>query len=188
MRTIVSFWEHFIRLLPRRPRAAISAVYWHVTGRRVRASNRLHVASIDLPFAYQMWIKRRERLVRRRAEFRNAVETWNVRPTFSVMLHADGAYTAEELDRSLKSLDHQIYPHWGLIEMYDQTLDQLLDGTHSDYLIPLRIGDALSEAALFRFAESLQDATPDVLYGDHDHLDERGRRKLPWFKPEWNRE
>lgn len=47
--------------------------------------------------------------------------------------------------------------------------------------------DELSEHALYLVACTLeQDPSTEFLYSDEDKLDERGRRCLPYFKPDWN--
>ncbi len=47
--------------------------------------------------------------------------------------------------------------------------------------------DELSEHALYHIAAALgQEPSLDFLYSDEDKLDERGRRCLPYFKPDWN--
>jgi GT2 family glycosyltransferase len=185
----VNFWDYFLRLLPRRPVPAVAALYWHLTKRKVRARNRLRVASADLPFAYALWIEKKEKIAEHECEFRAAVEKWTWRPRFSVLLHAPGAYTAEQLERSAKSLERQIYPFWCRSGPAQEPIHEDIAAAEGDYVVPLRIGDALSPAALFHFAEALQaDRHATILYGDHDHLDARGRRRRPWFKPLWNEE
>src|SRR5690242_3437753 len=89
-RVIVTFWEHFLRLLPHKPKQALAALYWHVTRRRVRARNRLRAASTDLPFAYDVWVDRVERnsLLQIEVESQN----WHWRPQFSVVLYAAGHF------------------------------------------------------------------------------------------------
>lgn len=184
----MTFWDYFLRLLPRRPVPALAALYWYLTKRKVRARNRLRVASADLPFAYALWIKRKEKIADRAPEFRAMVREWNWRPSFSILLHAPGTYTAEQLERSIESLEQQIYPCWSRT---DPELGAIVEdvGADGDYIVPLRIGNALSADALFRFANVLQEnRDAAILYGDHDHLDDRGRRTRPWFKPRWNEE
>jgi GT2 family glycosyltransferase len=184
----VTFWDYFLRLLPRRPVPALAALYWYLTKRKVRARNRLRTASADLHFAYALWIRKKERIAERAQEFRAAIEKWTGLPRFSVILYAKGAYTGEQLERSTKSLEQQIYPFWNQLGPSQGSIQRDILVANGDYVVPLRIGDALSPAALFRFAEALQKERATILYGDHDHLDERGRRSRPWFKPVWNEE
>lgn len=182
----MNFWEHCLRLLRHRPLQALVALYWHLTRRRVRARNRLRVASADLPFAYAVWIANNENSSKITAE---DAARWEWRPRFSILLH-NGQH-ASELDRkrSLASLDRQIYPEWGIVDATTKPIAMAITECDGDYIIPLCVGDALSEGALFHFAGSLQakrEAT--ILYGDEDRLDPRGRRGRPWFKPGWNEE
>jgi GT2 family glycosyltransferase len=70
-----------------------------------------------------------------------------------------------------------------------ETLAEAVRLASGSHIVPVRAGDVLSEAALFRFAEALQTAGPaSLLYGDHDIVERNGKRCRPWFKPEWNEE
>jgi GT2 family glycosyltransferase len=184
----VTFWEHFLRLLPFRPTQALAALYWHLTRRRVRARNRLRVASADLPFAYSIWIANNEKSAEIAAGAGGAVKDLGVQPRFSILLHATGAYTNDQLDRSSRSVERQIYPWLECVDAKIGGLNAAIQRSNGDFIVPLRVGDALSEAALFRFAQALQLGKVAVLYGDQDELDDHGRRSRPWFKPRWNEE
>ena len=185
----MTFWEHLFRLLPHKPVPALAALYWHLTGRKLRARNRLRVASADLDFPYTVWIEQRERTVERVDEFREAMAKWARKPSFAVLLHSSGSYTPDRLQRSIASLDRQIYPIREQTQASAASVDGALDGLTADFVVPLRIGDLLSETALFRFAEAMQSKPGSkIFFGDHDHLDEQGRRRRPWFKPRWNEE
>jgi len=185
----VTFWEHFLRLLPRKPWPALAALYWHVTRRRVRANNRLRAASADLPFAYALWIARNERSAEIENNCKDLPAQWDSRPRFSILLHSARQYSNAELTLSLKSLEEQVYPEWTLLGMGDDPVAPRIAHADGDYLIALRVGDVLPSIALFRFAEAIRE-NPEapILYGDEDKLDQRGERKQPWFKPRWNME
>lgn len=181
------FWEHFLRVLPYRPKQALAALYWHVTRRKVRARNRLRVASADLPFAYRLWIRTVEKRALHAAES-TRIADWRYRPSFSIVLYALQGDPTDAADRSFKSIERQIYPFWTVTDSRTEALAASIARTSADFVLPLRAGDVLSEAALFRIAEGLQ-ANPDVLmiYGDQDELNKGGRQR-PWFKPSWNEE
>lgn len=182
----MTFWEHFLRVLPRRPAAALAALYWHLTRRRLRAHNRLRRASADLPFAYLVWIDRTEQSPVP-SDIASAIEQLPYKPTFSIVLH--GLHSAEGLDRSMRSLERQLYPLWHFVNQNSaEPWDDQLSSLTGDFFVPLRIGDSLSETALFRFAEALQTGGERIVYGDEDQLDSHGERCRPWFKPRWNRE
>lgn len=181
------FWEHFLRLLPYRPKQALAALYWYITRRKVRARNRLNVASIDLPFAYRMWIRTVERKSLQAAA-PSRIKDWQQLPRFVVLLYARARGLDADPDRSVKSVQHQIYPYWKLVDSRLTGLARSISGLDGDYVVPLCVGDLLSETALFRFAEALQaNAGAAVLYGDQDEFDDEGRHR-PWFKPSWNEE
>jgi GT2 family glycosyltransferase len=185
----VTFWEHFLRLLPRRPLPALAALYWHVTRRRVRARIRLHVASTDLPFAYELWTARNEDHNGPSSGLDSTMKDWQWRPRFSVALHAATGFTQEQLDRSVRSVEQQSYPNWTFSGTIAGPIGESITAADGDYLIALRIGDSLSISALFQIARTLQsNRGAAIVYGDEDQLTPRGRRTRPWFKPQWNEE
>lgn len=185
----MTFWEHFLHVLPHRPKQALAALYWHVTRRKVRARNRLRVASVDLPFAYSVWIDTRERTIDGDREIAASIQKSGWCPQFSVILHGPPGTTTGQLSRSVISIQRQIYRDWNLVDAPLQPLSAAISSAVGDYVIPLRAGDVLSDAALLRLAEALQmNRKAAILYGDQDQLDERGQRTRPWFKPRWNEE
>ena len=183
----MNFWEHFFRLLPRKPLPAIGALYWRITRRKVRASNLLRLASADLPFVYAAWIRSNEKRQDISDLHATLLETSEWLPSFCVVLHSPVSYSSEQFIRSRTSVERQIYSNWTIasaVAGFGPAID-----TDADFIVPLRVGDKLSPAALFRFAETAQEvSTALILYGDEDRLDERGRRTNPWFKPRWNEE
>ena len=185
----MTFWQHFLRLLPHRPLRALEALYWHLTRRRLRARIRLRVASADLPFAYEIWRNQNEKCPAGEREPMEAMKSWALTPSFSVILHASGDWTQDQRRQSVTSLERQLYPNWKLLDSAGSPIGGTIAEAGGDYIVPLRLGDQLSESSLFRFAEAIQD-NPEaaILYGDEDLLDARGRRLRPWFKPRWNHE
>ena len=186
----MTFWEHFVRLLPKRPLPALAALYWHLTKRRVRARNRLRAASADLPFTYLVWMASKEPDAGRRDVFAAKIESWSHRPKFSILLvHGSNGNSRKELDRSTGSIKRQLYAAADCANVgADRSIADELASVEGEFLVPLHVGDALSETALFRFAEALQTKMVPILFGDEDELDDRGSRARPWFKPQWNGE
>jgi GT2 family glycosyltransferase len=167
---------------------ALAALYWHLTRRRLRARNRLRTASLDLPFAYAAWITRRERNGELLRDAATEMENWESPPRFSILLHGEQDIE-EQLKRSIVSVERQIYPNWTFVDGPMDELETRIAKASGDYLVPLRIGDRLSEASLYRIAEALQkDPDAAILYGDEDELGDEGQRCRPWFKPRWNQE
>src|SRR4051795_2249889 len=184
----MTFWELFFRALPYRPGQALAASYWHITRRRVRAKNRISVASADLPFAYAFWIRDNESTPELADSASRIIESWSWQPRFTVMLHDETGSAPGEIERSLRSVAEQIYPAHTLVKDTADPIGRAI-GTDGDYLMPLRVGDALSPNALFHLGQAIQaNRNLAIVYGDQDELDETGRRSRPWFKPRWNRE
>ena len=184
----MTFWEHFLRLLPKRPFPALAALYWYITRRRVRARNRLRAASSDLPFTYLVWIDAEAKAAKLR-DFGAEMDRWSRRPSFSILLHGSSGNSPEQLDRSIRSIESQIYPECDHVgPSISNSLSAEIAAANGEFIVPLRIGDTLADTALFRFAEALQSGKPRILYGDEDQLDPNGRRSRPWFKPRWNEE
>lgn len=207
----VTFFSAFLRMLAWSPRQAFGALYWQLTGRSVRARNRLRIAAAQAPFAYELWIKTVERLEKVVAGAPAAAATWQRQPRFSVLVHHDPAAPAK-LDRIRAMLGAQVYAAWELVVVADPALPALpviadprvrivsttepalsftrvVAAATGDFVLPLPAGAVLPPTALYHYAEALQDTTDTtVLFGDHDRLDACGARSRPWFKPRWNPE
>lgn len=185
----MTFWEQFLRLLPWRPWQALAALYWQMTRRKVRARNRLREGVQSLPYAYDLWISTVEKNAELAEKAQAIIRGWAWRPTFSIILHSPSPFTDEQLNRSIRSARHQVFAARTLVDHPVELISAGIVSADADYVVPLRVGDTLSELALFRFAERLQsDRTATLLYGDQDELDEHGKRFRPWFKPRWNEE
>jgi O-antigen biosynthesis protein len=185
----VTFWKHFFRLLRWRPGQALAAAYWHLTRRKVRARNRLREGIALLPGAYGYWIETIERKSELARGLPAIMQGWHRQPCFAIVLHSPYGHAEEQLARSIKSVERQAYPVWTIFEKERREFDASLAAADGDYLVPLKVGDELSEMALFRLAEAFQaEPSAAILYGDQDELDSRERRARPWFKPRWNEE
>lgn len=58
-----------------------------------------------------------------------------------------------------------------------------------DFVAFLDHDDLLPPHALYEVASRIvTDPTVDILYSDEDHIDDAGRRSMPYFKPDWNPE
>jgi GT2 family glycosyltransferase len=193
----MTFWQIFVRVLPWRPVPALAALWWHLTGKRLRACNRLRVAGAALPFAYKLWMRN----IERSASFDNSEVTqqraWAWKPSFDVIVDCRG-HGPEAAHQTIRSVESQSYPGATLKLIHEHapeeqpsftTWQAAVAASRCDFIVPVTVGDRLSRWALLRFAEALQaDRTADIVYGDEDELDERGHRRKPWFKPRWNEE
>lgn len=197
----MNFWQIFIRVVWWRPLPALGALWWQLTRRRVRARNRLRAAGAPLPFAYKFWMRTVEQPQQRSERASTAPESWASKPAFTVIVDASRC-SADDLARTIGSVEQQVYAAGEVIVVGDSALTRqsadsralpsrsaaLAEAT-GDFVILVAGGDQLSSWALFHLAEALQ-THPEaaILYGDEDELDDRGVRRRPWFKPEWNEE
>jgi O-antigen biosynthesis protein len=209
----MEFLVALLCVLPRHPLRAIAALYWYITRRRVRARNRLRFIQQQSPAFYAVWIRDVERLDLARLQADSRMAAGQRLPRISVVLFLDPLVAAAGHVCSIQSVIKQAYMGWELVIVPNsvtppmvpatearirylppaanaaEALHAAVNAAHGDYILPLRAGDALSIAALYRFVEALRDCPlATVLYGDEDEIDSRGRRARPYFKPEWNEE
>lgn len=203
----------FAQTLLWRPDRALAALYWHLTGRKVRARNKLRLAAAQSPYAYATWIETTEQLGRLKQEAIGVIGHWNYRPLLTCIVYLDPSVSPTTQESTIRSIRDQFYSNWQMLLVRHRTemapplddnrisyastsasnaAEALNIGTSEatgDYILPLQTGDQLSPAALFHYVQALQDShRPVVLYGDEDRLNKRGHRINPWFKPEWNEE
>lgn len=207
----MNFSAALLRTLVWQPHRAVEALFWHVTGRKVRARNRLRMAAAASPNAYPMWMDIVERMKALAHDAPSMIGHWTQRPLFSIVVFAGSDPAA--LDATIASVRSQLYPDWELLIVPatdaaarsndgDARIRWLPDqapndaaalrisaaAARGDYLVPAEAADRLSPAALFRYAEALQDGKLTLLYGDEDRIGWTGHRAHPWFKQDWNEE
>lgn len=196
----------YLRLLAWRPMRGLPIAYWYVTRRRVRARNWLRDALADAPFAYDIVMRERERLVAlAAAEDAPSPD----RATFSIVPGIAAADDPAWIARTIRAAGDQAYDRWEILLAGGRALPAGTDprvrrverapgatplaagiaAAQGDFVVPLAQGDALASTALLRFAEAAR-AAPDaqLFYGDEDRIDRRGHRSHPWLKPRWNAE
>jgi GT2 family glycosyltransferase len=130
-------------------------------------------------------------------------------PLFSMILHIQNPQR-KYLEQAVGSVVRQTYPNWELcihaadsnpswVEKYLEELslgEPRIRVCHSterpgvcergDYLAVFRQHDVLSQTALQRVAEVLQEGPIDLVYSDEDRLNSEGRHLEPMFKPDWS--
>lgn len=63
-----------------------------------------------------------------------------------------------------------------------------IDMAKGSYIVLCDHDDVLGEQALYMTALAIKETNGKVLYSDEDHVDEKGRHKTPFFKPDWSRD
>ncbi|MDW2876419.1 MULTISPECIES: glycosyltransferase [Bacillaceae] len=56
----------------------------------------------------------------------------------------------------------------------------------AEYIALMDNDDEITNDALFEIVKSLNEQDADILYSDEDKIDKHGKRKLPFFKPNWS--
>ncbi|MFA5969796.1 MAG: glycosyltransferase family 2 protein [Sphingomonas sp.] len=170
------------------------------------------MATAASPSAYPTWMTLVENMKALTPIAAATTAEWAYLPKFSIIIFAEGSKSA--LDATIESARKQLYPHWELLVVPPSNADvppevddrrirwfssaapnpavaftQGIAAAKGDYVIPMKAGDQLSPAALYRYAEAMQESGgATLLYGDEDRMSPSGRRTHPWFKPDWNEE
>ncbi len=70
---------------------------------------------------------------------------------------------------------------------YVSKTNDLMKNVNGDFVCFLEPGNILSRHALFRICVFLnRNIDSEIIYTDHDYLDEKGDRTIPFFKPDWS--
>lgn len=210
----MDFWTEFSRTLMWRPRQALVGLYWHLTGRRVRARNRMRANYHEAPHFYAIWIETIERGSTQVAAARQAVAQWPSTPRISMILPWAGELQSSRLAEAVGSVEVQILSPFEAIAVLPEgvavppaldrpfvrivrgpsanaaeALQTAIAAASGDWALPMSAGSLPSASAVYRFAEAaLIDPGACAFFADHDHVDDNGLRSRPWLKPLWNAE
>ncbi|WP_002624381.1 rhamnosyltransferase WsaF family glycosyltransferase [Cystobacter fuscus] len=159
---------------------------------------------------YESWCARREPAQITQAA--QAAAQLARRPRLSVLLVAGNA-SEVQLQDSIDSLARQSYPEWEVriaegdvplrplvarwverygwdahrLQLVSQVWGEELERAQGEFCALLTPGDVLAPHAFALVAcRANMDVDFDVLYVDEDHLDEKGLRSQPFFKPDWS--
>ena len=197
-----------LRIALHNPGKLAEIAWWFVTGRRLRARNRLARAIAALPFAYERWLADcamlDEPLAARHLHGSGEV---------GVHLHLGVGTDPVTLGAAFASVLDQSWPRWRLVVTMQDGADAgwipsdpriavlpraypsrmagfvaALADLDTDYLVPLDAVIRLPRDALALYGALGGEggAQAPILYGDQDEIDGEGRRACPWFKPDWD--
>lgn len=162
------------------PRAWITALWWRVLGKRVRAHGQFAPLLAASPRAYRLWLQTEPTLPK--SEKGNSL---NVDPIIAIV--GAGAGQAETL-RSLDEQGAQVML-LGTVQTPDLTaVVAAVDWSARPWLLPLAAGDTLAPGALDAYRAAIADTNERIVYADDDLIDASCRRTKPHFKPLWNSE
>lgn len=158
---------------------------------------------------YATWLERFDTLNQqdRRSIVEQSRRLQRQAPPWQVIIDARQETDVERLKQSLACLHQQLYTHYRcllLIEpqqkpllashvpdwiqlVEDDTLHQHLE--EGGWSLALYPGCYLAPHALYWFVyEALHCREAQLIYSDHDRIDDQGRRSSPQFKPDWSPE
>ena len=171
----------------RSPAEALSAVWWRVTGKKLRARNRFLRLLAPLPcFDFRAWVAaRRPDWTRELTEIEARVAE-ATRPRFIVCVKAGaGGRITAATEPSVRA---QSYTDWTMVVVAGAAdLNAAMEGAPDGWLVHLLNGERLEPDALLRMAAEIT-ATPGtgLVYWDDTEPRGDGLIQAPRLKPGWN--
>ena len=194
--------------------ATLVALFWALLGKKLRARNRMQrILSLPTGTNYPAWLAVQESKWAGEIPLLLQAQADAMAPRLGVMMDVrPGTQISRD---SLRSLRDQVGPNWEFAQLsteneisadgadlptdrckviavgprasLGQRLQVGLEDLVADWVFVLRNGDQFALGALARIAEAARlHNNADIIYGDHDMIDDRGRRHAPQFKPDWN--
>ncbi|WP_076072705.1 glycosyltransferase family 2 protein [Sphingomonas montana] len=162
------------------PRAYLTAIWWRLRGKRLRARARLSPLLGQSPLAYRLWLAN------------EAPVGSDHRPGPRIVALIDCRAGSDATSETLRSLDREGIGALcvGTAEIPDAAAASCaIVWTDDPWLMPLNAGDVLAAGTANAYRRAIANvAGPRVVYADDDLLDSAGRRDIPHFKPDWNAE
>lgn len=158
------------------PRAWLTALWWRVLGKRVRARAQFAPLMAASPRAYRLWL---------RHEPSPAVAPDGDGPVIVALIEAGPGQN--ETIASLAMQGAIILPLGTPAVPNLAAAAAQIDWSVSPWLLPLSAGDLLAPDAVAAYRVAARMHAP-IIYADDDILDVRDRRVAPHFKPSWNAE
>lgn len=170
-----------LHALRRTPRAYLTALWWRVCGKRLRARAQFAPLLATSSHAYKLWLCNEPRLV--------ADQEDNTFPRILALVSA--GQTSGALESTLRSLAQE-----GLTAIVVGTPKlpspaaavHEIDWQEAPWFMPLAAGDILAPGAAQAYRRKIRESQARVIYADDDLLDEAGQRMKVHLKPDWNRE
>jgi GT2 family glycosyltransferase len=165
---------------------------------------------------YETFIKKYDKLSKKQIyTLKKRIATLAETPVLSIIILVTGD-NLSLLKRTLESVRHQLYPHWEMIlvadlasldidisnyiqqnieydnriKFYDVVLltsNSALAKCSGSFVTYMGECDALHPKALYQIMQVLIDKkNTKLIYSDSDFIDDKGSRRDPCFKPDWN--
>lgn len=133
--------------------------------------------------SYEKWLEKREISSVNRMKMNSRVNGFT--SVFGVIVSSIDKKEYKNLFAD--SLKEQIYNRYYVVNNSDDFSKEYSTGDNSEYFIFGRESDVLSEDALYRCAQYIEDEQPDFIYSDNDLVDvDLFERSKPNLKPDFN--
>lgn len=173
------------------PGQYLAAIKSQVKRKRKRARTQFALLLSGSPKAYALWISRAERNPRSASPPNPAMPIIALLDARAGTPICDHEYYLETTIKSLTSegLSAIII---GSSETPDLTAaGSAIDWTCGAWLLPLSPGDLIAPGTADAYRAAMEapgNSDTSLFYADDDYVDRGGRRKNPYFKPDWNAE
>ncbi|WP_196871765.1 glycosyltransferase family 2 protein [Sphingobium sp. JAI105] len=167
------------------PRAYLTACWWWLKRKRVRARAQFATLLGTSPRAYALWALRRTRAERRQTKEDDRAAEAGVPPIVALV---DAGADESGLDTTLRSLAGEGIE--ALVIGRQGPADALIDWSAGCWAMPITAGDRVATGTASAYRRAVTEAGEDVrlIYADDDQIDRWGRFGTPHFKPDWNSE
>ncbi|MGY2734360.1 glycosyltransferase family 2 protein [Sphingomonas sp. UYP23] len=168
----------------RAPRAYMTALWWRLLGKRLRARSQFAPLLMKSPRAYSLWLESEPRIDAYTDCFRRII----------ALVDASGDQSASArgaVQRTLDSLSTEGIAAFvvGTSRIPDLgAVARRIDWGEAVWLLPIPAGDVVAPAAGDAYRRAIGAADSRVIYADDDLYDDRRRRTSPHLKPDWNAE
>lgn len=169
-----------------------------------------NLTNLDQETEYALWQQKHDLSQNDELIIKKTIRDLKIKPKFSLILFDNlQDISSSKLNKSLNSIYNQLYENWEIILMNksdkidgfqelespptnqikksnDKSLNQVLFQTDGQYFGFLKIGDILTQDALFQIALTLNEKPEaEIIYTDEDLLNSNDKRTKPFFKPDW---
>lgn len=165
------------------PRKVLTAIKWRILGKRLRARGQLAPLLHLSPYAYRLWMARRER-IRHHAPLGQLAE-----PEILALIDAMGDVDANHLAQTREMLRQQGIPSVVVGPPPHTSCADVAASMPRDaasWLLLMQPGDVLSHSAIDQYRVAIANNQAAVLYADDDLIGPGTQRGEPHFKPGWN--
>lgn len=166
------------------PKAYLTAIWWWIRRKRVRARGQLAPLLSRSPKAYTLWALRQDRETGKHIPYHSC-------PRIVALVDMGTEASQCELEATLRSLSAEGLQVLLIGSPETPNLADAaarIDWDENPWVMPVIAGDKIAAGTAAAYCDVMGDPTLRIIYADDDKLGKGGRRQAPYFKPDWNSE